>query len=357
MKREARLLKSKAVDSLILAIEHFNRPWDCGRHEAVLILLDRGFELLLKASLVHRGGRIREPHAKETIGFDRCVRKCLSDEGVKCLTGEQAITIQLLNSLRDAAQHYLLDVSEQQIYIYVQAAVSIFGDLLEAVFSEELAAHMPERVVPICTSAPVDLHTTISAEFREVKRLVEPGSRRRLQAMAKLRTLAIVESSIRGIRSQPADGELQRLVKDVRSGKSWRALFPNVAALQLATDDQGINVSIRLTKREGEAVHLVREGTPGATMLAVKRVNEIDYYSLGLMGLAKKLELSGPRTLALIRHLRLQDSEDYFKIIRVSKSHFKRYSSRALDALRAALLEVDMDQVWHRHGSARGPGR
>ena len=61
---------TKATDSALLSIEHFNRPWDRGRHEAVLILIDRSFELLLKAVIVYKGGKIREPRAKETIGFD-----------------------------------------------------------------------------------------------------------------------------------------------------------------------------------------------------------------------------------------------------------------------------------------------
>lgn len=88
MRKESRTLHAKAVDSLVLAVDHFNRAWDRGRTEAVLILLDRSFELLLKAIIVHRAGgsAIREP-GKEgmTLGFDPCLRKCLSDAKLKCL--------------------------------------------------------------------------------------------------------------------------------------------------------------------------------------------------------------------------------------------------------------------------------
>jgi hypothetical protein len=111
MKREAVNLLVKSSDSVLLAIEIFNRPWDRGRKEAVLVLLDRSFELLLKSIIVYKGGRIREPRATETIGFDACIRKCISDVQVKCLTEEEALTIQIVNSLRDAAQHYIVDVS------------------------------------------------------------------------------------------------------------------------------------------------------------------------------------------------------------------------------------------------------
>jgi hypothetical protein len=77
MKKEVRLLRTKAIESLLLSIEHFNRPSDTGRVHAVLILLDHSFEMLFKAIILHRGGRIREPRSAQTIGFDACVRKGL----------------------------------------------------------------------------------------------------------------------------------------------------------------------------------------------------------------------------------------------------------------------------------------
>ena len=75
MKKEARLLKNKSLSSLVLSIDHFNRPWDVGRTDAVLMLLDHSFEMLLKSAILHRGGCIRDPGEKNTIGFDACVRR------------------------------------------------------------------------------------------------------------------------------------------------------------------------------------------------------------------------------------------------------------------------------------------
>ena len=88
MRKESRTLHAKAMDSLVLAVDRFNRAWDRGRTEAVLILLDRSFELLFKAIIVHRAGgsAIREPGKQGmTLGFDPCLRKCLSDAKLKCL--------------------------------------------------------------------------------------------------------------------------------------------------------------------------------------------------------------------------------------------------------------------------------
>jgi hypothetical protein len=159
MKREARLLLGKAEDSLVLSVEHFNRADERGRATTVLVLLDHAFEMLLKAAILHRGGKIREKRARETIGFDACVRRALSDGDIKFLTSEQALTLQSINGLRDAAQHHLIDISEGQLYIHAQSGVTLFGDILKKVFALELSDRLPARVLPVSTIAPADLQT------------------------------------------------------------------------------------------------------------------------------------------------------------------------------------------------------
>ena len=109
---------NKACDSLLLGIEIFNRPQERGRISGVLIQVDHAFEMFLKAAIVQRGGRIRDRGDNETIGFDSCVRRALSDGNVKFLTEAQALTLQTTNGLRDAAQHYLLDICEGQFYLH-----------------------------------------------------------------------------------------------------------------------------------------------------------------------------------------------------------------------------------------------
>ena len=182
MKKHSRVLFEKSLDSFILSIEHFNRPWDCGRQEAVLILLDRAFELLLKAIILHKGGKIRERYAKETIGFDKCVRKCISNEKVKCLTEEQGLTIQIINSFRDAAQHDIVELSEQELYMYSQAGVTLYRDLLKNVFCKELKTYIPERVLPVSSQPPQDIHSMVEADFKDIKKLIGPKTRHQFEA-------------------------------------------------------------------------------------------------------------------------------------------------------------------------------
>ena len=75
MKKEVRQLREKAINSLVLSIDHFNRPWDRGRTEAVLILLDHSFEMILKSAIRHRLERYGKPkRSKPLDSMPACAR-------------------------------------------------------------------------------------------------------------------------------------------------------------------------------------------------------------------------------------------------------------------------------------------
>lgn len=51
-----------------------------------------------------------------------------------------------------------------------------------AELDQQLAAHTPERVLPVSTKLPNDLHTVIEAHFEEIKALgAAPGGRSKLR--------------------------------------------------------------------------------------------------------------------------------------------------------------------------------
>lgn len=196
MRKEAKHLYQKAIDSLILSIELFNRPNDCGRIHGVLILMDHSFEMVLKASIIHKGGKIKEKGAKETIGFSACVRKGFSDNAIKFLSEMDVLTLQTINGLRDAAQHYTLEMSEQYLYFQAQAGLTLFRDIAKKVFNIDLKTQLPVRVLPLSTTPPMDIQAFFSTEVQEIKKLLVPKSRKKLEATEKLRALAIMENAI-----------------------------------------------------------------------------------------------------------------------------------------------------------------
>lgn len=356
MKKEAKALHGKAVDSLVVGVDHFNGSSERGRTETVLIMIDRAFELLLKAIIVEKDGKIRDKRSNLTIGFDTCLRKCLSEAPIKCLTDDEAVALQNLNSLRDAAQHYLVEVSEDQLYVYAQAAVSLFGKLTKEALGLPLKDAVPERVLPVCAKPPKDLGAVFDAEFADIKAMVAPGSRKRLDAKAKLRSMAVLQASLDGKKAQPSDSELDKIVKRINDGEEWRAIFPGVATLTIDPDPAGPGLSLKITKKEGEAVHLVAEGTPGATVIAVRKIDELGYYSLGFEDLRKKLGINKPRLLLLIKTLDIQGDQNCYKLFKVGKIMSKRYSPAALDKLHKWLQANDIEALWKaRNGNAAPP--
>ena len=346
MKREARLLLEKACDSLLLSVELFNRPFDCGRMTGSLILLDHAFEILLKACIVHRGGRIRDKRAKETIGFDTCVRRGLTDGRIRFLNEEQALLLQTINGLRDAAQHHLLEVSEHQLYLHAQAGITLFGDLLRSVFGMDIRDCLPVRVLPVSTSPPTTIASLFESEVAEVKRLLQPGRRRRVEAWARLRPLAILDAAVRGEKTQPSETVLRKIGSEIRGGKSWQDIFPGVTAIEITPDGSGPSLSLRLTKKEGIPVQLVPEGTPGASVIAVKRVNELDFYSLGARDLAAKVGLTVPKLLAVLDYAELRKDPSCYKEFRIGKTVLKRYSSKAITKINETLEKKAADEIW-----------
>ncbi len=358
MKKEARLLLQKSLNSLLLAVEHFNRPMDRGRTEAVLIFLNHSFEMLLKAIIVHKGGRITERRAAQTVGFERCLGKCLSDEATKALNEDQARTLRAVNGLRDAAEHYLLDMPEELLYIHAQASVSIFRDLLGGVLGRNLTDFLPDRVLPVSTRPPRDMPVILADELAYVRALLQPGRRNRTTAMSHLRGLTIIENAVGGDPLQPADQELRRKLRRLTQGEDWQTIFPNVACLEVRAEGAGPCLSVRITRREGTPVRLVPEGEPSAAVVAVRRVNELDYYSLGfrdLLGhLRRQYASIGQNDLhALIEHLGIRQDPDCFKQFTIGSATFKRYSPRALERLRAEIPRVNLPQVTTEYAQRR----
>lgn len=346
MKKEVKHLYNKALDSLILSIELFNRPYDDCRTEGVLIFMDHAFEMLLKAAIIHKKGSIKEKEAKETIGFSACVRKSFSDGAIKFLNEEQVLTLQSLNGLRDAAQHYILEMSEQFLYFQAQAGLTLFRDIVLGVFQIDLKQELPERVLPLSTTPPIDIQAFFSNEVADIKMLLAPKSRRKLEATEKLRALAIMENSIKGIESQPSDKELKLLSNRIKEGHEWSDVFSGVSTLKFTQNGYGPSLDLRITKLEGVPVTIVPEGTPGAAVLAIKRVNELDYYNLGRDQLSTKVNLTGPKTSAAIEYFKIKNDPDSYTRIKIGNTSFDRYSQKAISTIKAGLLEKSILEIW-----------
>ena len=56
--------------------------------------------------------------------------------------------------------------------MYSQAGITLYKDLINLVFEEHLSDYLPERVLPVSTEPPHDLHSMVEADFEEIKSLL-----------------------------------------------------------------------------------------------------------------------------------------------------------------------------------------
>ncbi len=238
MRREAATLFGKAVDSLTLMVGRFNGTDDRGRSCAVMILLDHSFEMLLKAAIVHRGGRIRERNSNKTIGLDACVRKGLTDASIQFLDENQALTIQAINGVRDACYHYYVELSEELLYFHAQAGMTLFRDICRSALAKKLKDVLPDRVLPLSAKPPMDLAMLFDQESQQIAKLLAPGKRRLMEATARLRPLAILDRALQGEKSEPSDAQLRKMLVRLKE-TPWSDVFPGVAALNTSSDADG----------------------------------------------------------------------------------------------------------------------
>src|SRR5690606_15935436 len=158
-----------------------------------------------------------------------------------------------------------------------------------------------------------------------IRSLVAPGTRRRVEGRAKAKSLAIMDAAIGGAFVQPSDGALERLLDRIGDGEEWNDIFPGVASLQLDIGGGGIPYSLRITKKEGVPIDLVDAGTPGAAVVAIRKVDKLGFYSMGMRKLAKKLELSEPLTGAIVTELKLRTDSECYDEFSIDSQHYKRY--------------------------------
>lgn len=125
-------------------------------------------------------------------------------------------------------------------------------------------------------------------------------------------------------------------------------IFSGVASIHMVAEGEGPSLSIRITKKEGIPVYLVPEGTPGASVVAVKRVDELGFYNLSFTNLASSLGLTSNKTTALIWYLDLKGDPKYHKQITMGKSKFERYSHKAIEAIKKALEKASVKEYWNK---------
>ena len=341
MKRKTRTLLDRAQDSLVLGIELFNRPQDAGRTDGVLFCLDHAFEMLLKAVLFEKTGRIRAPREKKNYGFEKCLNLCETAVGI--VDKDEALILRNLNGFRDAAVHDILDISEGLLYGHAQSAIQIFAAILKKVFNRDLAKALPRRILPIATTVPGGITTVISEDIEGIRKLLGKGRRQEDDAEAKLRAYMVIENNIREVQgvTQPPPS-VGKTVKNLKMG-DWKSVLPMVAGLVQSTPG-GIPITLHVSKHEGFPVRI---DPKAPTAIAFRYVKPEDKYPYLTGELAKKLTITPSRVVAFVKMFQMKGNDEFHTSIKVSSTgRVQRYSEKAREVLAAAIEKEGSETLW-----------
>jgi hypothetical protein len=344
LKRKTKTFIDRAKNSIIMAIELFNRPSEMCRVEGVVLFLDHSFEMLLKAIIFEKTGRLRGNKEKVNFGFDKCLNICESH--LNLINKDQGLILRDINDFRDIAVHDILEMSEGLLYTHAQSAVQIFGTLLKKVFKQDLSKELPARILPISTLMPQDLNILVSSDLDGIRALLGKKKRREEEAEARLRPYQVIEENLNEIQGSNARTPSMRKLISRMKGGEWRPILPMVAGLAQSTST-GIPISLHVTKHEGFPVKI----DPNASSnLAFRFIKPEDKYPFLTMDLAKKLDISIHKLIGLLKLFGLKGKEDFHMEMKISKTgHVQRYSEKAYMVLRRAIDKDGIESLWQAY--------
>lgn len=356
------MYKEKAIDSLILVVEFFNRPQETGRLYSVLIHLNHSIEMLLKSILLKHNYGIRSDDGY-TIDISKCISVLHSgtqdDPSLNLLSDNEKLTLKEIAAHRNEAMHGNAVISEQLLYSYTRSGISIIDSLLGEEFEESLDDHLPNRVLPISGKPLKHLDIIYDEEVEKIQELLEQGSRE--SARARARAIEISNRIHEGEENPPTNAEMDDLLEKIESDDDFESIFPEVSNLQFDIKGRGPTIKLELTKSKGYPVHHVSDDEESAYAIGYREVNPFDRYSLGFKNLAKKIKekydgpkyLTQPRVWAILRKLDIHGNEEYHKKL-TTPYHKKvdRYKPKSIERIVEAIDsgEVDPQTAWETHG-------
>ncbi|CAG2154694.1 hypothetical protein [Cupriavidus numazuensis] len=341
LKRDARTLKQNGLASLRRGLEIFNAYDDNGRTESVLLHLQHCSEMLIKALLVQRSQPVFDKEKGISIGLEKALNVATSSGYI---TAGQAGTIRALDAMRDAAQHWMLVLTEDVLYLNARALITTIDELLQEHFDDSLADHLPLRVLPISTQPLQDFDLLIDREYRQIAELLAPKKRARDEARGRIRALLAMEGHVTDTIAV-SERDIDRIERAIRNATPVENVFPRLMTLASNVAGEGPTVKVRFTKKEGAPVRFVSGDDPAAAA-AIREVDLQKKYYLSPQSLAERLKLTAPKCKALRDHLNVDADPANVMVFEFGSQRHPRYSDNALRILHEANTAENVDIAW-----------
>lgn len=342
--RDARTLKLKAICSIRDGMTAFNSFNEEGRVTSVLLHLQHSCEMLLKAVLVQKKVKVFDKTTGKSLGFDKCVRLCTDGHD---LTAEEAGVMRAINSLRDAAQHWYVFVTEDILYLNTRALITAFDACLKRALEDELASHIPLRVLPISTTPPGDFEFLVDREFGLITELLQPGRRARDEARARIRSMLAMEAIVVD-EVEISERDIDRIEKAVRSGKVFTEVFPRLATVGTIAQGEGMNLTVHFSRKAGAPVRYIGGDDP-TEAAAVRELDMQKKFHFRARELAEKAGISVPKANALRGHLGIDDDPACRHVFEFGSQKIPCFSDNALRKMKGWLEDNDNDleDLWN----------
>jgi hypothetical protein len=145
--------------------------------------------------------------------------------------------------------------------------------------------------------------------------------------------------------------DVDRVEKGIRHDDPRQKVFPRLSDVATVVDGEGLTITVHFTKKDGAPVQYVADdSTPAA---AVRQIDLQNKYHWSKAELALAVELSGPRAVALRRHLGIDDDESFRHDFQFGSMRHRCYSDNALTKMRDAVRDLDMEAIWKAHSPSR----
>jgi hypothetical protein len=348
MRRKTRQLKQVALESMTLAVEVFNRPSPIARTSGVMLPLQHALEMLFKAIVYEHRRTLFAKGSRITYSFAECLGILRSD--VDVLGEHEAIVAASIDSHRDAVQHHGSAMTEELLYIDAASGLRLFDELLHRVFTQRLANHrtFASRMLPIAANPPRELHLLVSGDLAHIRALLQPGHRRRAEALALLRPYVMSDRAATDPHDvlQPTENELNGIARRVTVEDDWGGIFPGLARLALEIDE-GLTYGVRITKeKSAPPVRLIGvDDADAARAVGVVEIDLLKRFPFGINEIAEHATVNRYNTQAIVYLLGLRSKSKCFREITVGKVTQGRYSHDALRAVREAIAAERVEEA------------
>lgn len=339
--RDAKTLKRNAIHSLRAAISAFNSFEDQGRITSVLLHSQHSCEMLLKAVLSQNKEKVFDRKTGKSIGFERCLGLCTAKYG---LTDREAGIMRAIDRLRDAAQHWIVVVEEDMLYLHVRALITAFDDYLKRALEDDLLSHLPVRVLPVSTKPAGDFDFLVDREFKTISQLLQPGRRARDEARARIRALLAMEA-VAVEEVEISETDINQIEKAIRAGESVNDVFPRLGTIGTSVEGDGPTVKVHFSKKEGAAVRFVGGDDPEGAA-AIRNVDMQKKFYLGKRDLAHKLGISPPKANLLRQELGIDGDPRCQHSFQFGKQSIQQYSDNAFRKMKDWLDENSIEDLW-----------